>query len=364
MREILPAIDAWCAAGTRFALATVVQTWQSAPRQPGAAMAVSEHGAVVGSVSGGCIEGAVYDLARQALDTGVPVRETFGVSVEDAFAVGLTCGGAVEVFVHAADGAQSGQLAGLAHAVARGSAAALATVTAGPGPVGARLVLGPDGVAGTFGDAALDRAAVARARGLLERGETAVIRLGRHGEQREDELTLLVETFAPPPRMLIFGANDFAGAMVRMGRFLGYRVTVCDARHVFATAERFPEADDVVVDWPHRHLAGARPDARTVICVLTHDPKFDLPLLESALRTEAAYIGAMGSRRTHEDRLTRLREAGLDHSALSRLHSPIGLDLGARTPEETAMSIAAEIIAHRRGGTGLSLSRSTAPIHH
>jgi xanthine dehydrogenase accessory factor len=163
--------------------------------------------------------------------------------------------------------------------------------------------------------------------------------------------------------MLVFGAIDFAAAVARVGKFLGFRVTVCDARGVFATTKRFPEADEVVVDWPHRYLATTEVDARTVICVLTHDPKFDVPLLEAALKTDAAYIGAMGSRRTHDDRLARLREAGVPEDALARLASPIGLDIGARTPQETAVSIAAEIVSRRWGGTGQPLTGTGGPIH-
>jgi len=163
--------------------------------------------------------------------------------------------------------------------------------------------------------------------------------------------------------MLVFGAIDFAAAVARVGKLLGYRVTVCDARPVFATAKRFPEADEVVVEWPHRYLARTEVDGQTVICVLTHDPKFDVPLLEVALRTDAAYIGAMGSRRTHDDRLARLREEGVTEDELARLASPIGLDIGARTPEETAVSIAAEIVAHRWGGSGARLTDTAGPIH-
>nr|BBJ49209.1 hypothetical protein SAVMC3_18380 [Streptomyces avermitilis] len=164
--------------------------------------------------------------------------------------------------------------------------------------------------------------------------------------------------------MIVFGAVDFAAALVRTGKFLGYHVTVCDARPVFATRVRFPEADDLVVDWPHRYLRDTPTDERTVLCVLTHDAKFDVPLLVEALRLPVAFVGAMGSRRTHEDRDRRLREAGLTPRELSRLRSPIGLDLGARTPEETALSIAAEIVAARRGGTGVPLTGSPTPIHH
>ncbi len=176
-------------------------------------------------------------------------------------------------------------------------------------------------------------------------------------------LTLLVESSVPPPRMIVFGAIDFAAALVRAGKFLGYHVTVCDARPVFATPARFPDADEIVVDWPHRYLRGTATDARTVLCVLTHDAKFDVPLLKEALRMPVAYVGAMGSRRTHADRDRRLREVGLTAGELAQLRSPIGLDLGARTPEETALSIAAEIVAARRGGTGVPLTGSAVAIH-
>ena len=199
---------------------------------------------------------------------------------------------------------------------------------------------------------------------MLAQGLTGVRRYGPDGERRRDELAIFVQSFAPAPRMLVFGAIDFAAAVAKAGKFLGYRVTVCDARPVFATKSRFPDADEVITDWPHRYLSGTTTDQRTVICVLTHDPKFDVPLLEVALRRPAAYIGAMGSRRTHDDRLTRLREAGLTEQELARLRSPIGLDLGARTPEETAIAIAAELIQLRWGGTGRPLTATTGRIHH
>jgi xanthine dehydrogenase accessory factor len=211
----------------------------------------------------------------------------------------------------------------------------------------------------------LDAAVDDDTRGMLAQGLTGQRHYGREGERRLDELTIFVHSFAPPPRMLVFGAIDFAAAVAREGKFLGYRVTVCDARPVFATAKRFPEADEVVVKWPHKFLEEIRDeiDERTVICVLTHDPKFDVPLLEAALRTPAGYIGAMGSRRTHEDRIARLRESGMTERELDRLRSPIGLDLGARTPEETAVSIAAELIQLRWGGTGRPLTDTTGRIH-
>jgi xanthine dehydrogenase accessory factor len=363
VRDVITDVLRWRADGQAAGVATVVRTWRSAPRQPGASMAVSAHGEAVGSVSGGCVEGAVYELAQQVMATGRAVLTRYGVSDDDAFAVGLTCGGTIEVFVEPVDEAGFPDLPDLAAAIDAGDPIAVATVIAGPGPVGARLVVRPDTAAGTLGSGRLDAAVVADARGMLDHGTTGTLHLGPDGERRLDDLTIFVQSHSPPPRMLVFGAIDFASAVARMGKFLGYRVTVCDARPVFATARRFPDADEVVVEWPHKYLARTPVDDRTVICVLTHDPKFDVPLLEVALRTPASYIGAMGSRRTHEDRLDRLREAGLSPAELSRLASPIGLDIGARTPEETAVSIAAEITAIRWGGTGERLASTHGPIH-
>jgi xanthine dehydrogenase accessory factor len=186
---------------------------------------------------------------------------------------------------------------------------------------------------------------------------------GSDGERRLDDISVFASSYAPRPRMIVFGAIDFAAAVARVGSFLGYRVTVCDARPTFATARRFPDADEVVVEWPHRYLAATEVDGRTVITVLTHDPKFDVPLLEIALRLPVAYVGAMGSRRTNADRLRKLRELGLTDEELARLHAPIGLDPGARTPEETAISIAAELIGQRWGGSGQALRLANGPIH-
>jgi xanthine dehydrogenase accessory factor len=229
------------------------------------------------------------------------------------------------------------------------------------------MLIWPDRSAGSVGSERADAAVVDDARGMLASGRTGLLHYGPDGQRRGEGMAVFVNSFEPPPRMLVFGAIDFAAAMARMGAFLGYRVTVCDARPVFATRSRFPEAHEVVVDWPHRYLAAeseaGRVDHRTVVAVLTHDPKFDVPLLEVALRLDLGYVGAMGSRRTHDDRLKRLREAGLTESELTRLASPIGLDLGARTPEETAVSIAAEIIALRWGGRGDRLSALEGPIH-
>jgi xanthine dehydrogenase accessory factor len=368
VRDILPAIIKWWADDEPFALATVVRTFRSAPRDPGAALAVSGSGEVTGSVSGGCVEGAVYELGNEVRSSGEPVLQTYGVSDDDAFAVGLTCGGILDVFVERIDKQAFPELGDIAAAVQRGEPVAVATVVAGPGRLGARRVIWGDtarGASGTLGAGErLDAAADDDVRGMLAQGLTGVRRYGAHGERRGDELAVFVNSFAPPPRMLVFGAIDFAAAVARIGKFLGYHVIVCDARGVFATRARFPDADEVIVDWPHRFLAGTVVDGRTVICVLTHDPKFDVPVLEIALRTPAAYVGAMGSRRTHEDRLERLRAAGLTSGELARLRSPIGLDLGARTPEETAVSIAAELIQLRWGGTGHALTATQGRIHH
>jgi xanthine dehydrogenase accessory factor len=387
VRDILNKVTKWWEAGETFGLATVVSTYRSAPRDPGAALAVSPDGEVIGSVSGGCVEGAVYELSVDVSQTGSPVLQTYGVSDDDAFAVGLTCGGILDIFVEPVNQARFPELGDIAAAVERGEPVAVATVIGGPGQVGARRVIwgrpasdhtaagqtGPDesddgwhaGASGTLGSGArLDAAVDDDVRGMLAQGVTGIRRYGAHGERRGDELSVFVNAFAPPPRMLVFGAIDFAAAVARVGKFLGYHVTVCDARQVFATKSRFPDADEVIVEWPHRFLAGTSIDSRTVICVLTHDPKFDVPLLEVALRTPAGYIGAMGSRRTHDDRLERLREVGLTEAELARLRSPIGLDLGARTPEETAVSIAAELIQLRWGGSGQPLTATEGRIHH
>ncbi|WP_092625701.1 XdhC/CoxI family protein [Jiangella sp. DSM 45060] len=363
MQEVLRELVTAVGDGERAGLVTVVSTFQSAPRQPGASMAVTASGEAVGSVSGGCIEGAVYELAQEVMAGRPPVLQRYGVSDDDAFAVGLTCGGIIDVFVEAVDRSTFPVLADVAASIDGAEPVAVATVVAGPGPAGAHLVVWTDRVAGSLGGQRLDDAVADDARGMLDQGQTGIRRYGASGERRLDDLQVFVQSFAPRPRMLVFGAIDFAAALVRVGRFLGYHVTVCDARPVFATPRRFPDADEVVVKWPHDYLASTTVDARTVICVLTHDPKFDVPLLAAAVRTPAAYIGVMGSRRTHDDRLARLRAEGLSDDELARLASPLGLDLGARTPEETAVSIAAEIIAARWGGSGRRLSDTSGPIH-
>ncbi|MFF2501845.1 XdhC family protein [Streptomyces sp. NPDC058067] len=372
MLDIAEELDQWARQGREFAVATVVAVGGSAPRQPGAALAVDSEGTAIGSVSGGCVEGAVYALCQQALEDGETVLERFGYSDEDAFAVGLTCGGVIDILVTPVRADTPGRevFAAALSAAARGRAAAVVRVTEGPAELLGRAILvqdGPDGEGGYEGTLGghpeLDRTAAGEARALLDAGRTATVEMGESGSRCGQPLTILVESSVPPPRMIVFGAIDFASALVRIGKFLGYHVTVCDARPVFATPARFPDADDIVVEWPHTYLERTETDARTVLCVLTHDAKFDIPLLELALRLPVAYVGAMGSRRTHLDRNERLRDVGVTELELARLRSPIGLDLGARTPEETALSIASEIVANRRGGSGVSLTGAHTPIH-
>ncbi|MDV7242190.1 MULTISPECIES: XdhC family protein [Rhodococcus] len=371
MREVLADLMAVWTAGGTAGVGTVVRTFRSAPRPPGASMVVAPDGTASGSVSGGCVEGAVYELACEVTASGTPVLQRYGISDENAFEVGLTCGGIIDIFVEPVSRNTFPELDEIAQDIDNHLPVAVATVVAHPDAarVGRRLVVRPENVSGSLGSDRADSAVTDDARGLLAAGGSTVLTYGTDGQRRGEGMEVFVASYAPRPRMLVFGAIDFAAAVARQGAFMGYRVTVCDARPVFATHARFPTADEVVVDWPHRYLAAQAEaqaiDGRTVICVLTHDPKFDVPLLETALRIpDVAYIGAMGSRRTDQDRRERLREAGLTDTELDRLSSPIGLDIGARTPEETAVSIAAEIIARRWGGTGRPLMESSGRIHH
>ncbi|MFD0210445.1 XdhC family protein [Streptomyces hirsutus] len=369
MFDIAGELHQWLTEGREFAVATVVSVSGSAPRGPGAALAVDRDGTVIGSVSGGCVEGAVHELCLEALADGGTRVQRFGYSDEDAFAVGLTCGGIIDIRVTPVDAHAPARevLRAALSMVVRGEPVALARIVRGPAEMlGGVLLVRPDGSyeGRLAGRPELDRTAAAEARALLDGGRTGTVGVSADGSRCPGGVTLFVETSQPPPRMIVFGAVDFAAALVRAGKFLGYHVTVCDARPVFATRARFPGADEIVVDWPHRYLRTAVTDGRTVLCVLTHDAKFDVPLLTEALAMPVAFVGAMGSRRTHADRQRRLREAGVGERELARLRSPIGLDLGARTPEETALSIAAEIVATLRGGTGAPLTGLRTPIHH
>ncbi|MES2094074.1 MAG: XdhC/CoxI family protein [Actinomycetota bacterium] len=370
MRDVVNAVRQALLSGETAALATVVRTFESAPRPAGASMFVTPDAQVVGSVSGGCVEGAVYELGMQVKADGRPELVRYGISDDDAFSVGLTCGGILDVFVEPVSLARFADLDAVLDDIDASRPVAVATVIEHPDPtwLGRHLVVRPEGHAGDLGSERANRAVSEDAFGLLGAGRNATTTYGPDGQHSGEGMRVFVASYAPRPRMLVFGAVDFAAALARLGTFLGYRVTVCDARPVFATPVRFPTAEEVIVAWPHRYLAEQFErgllDARTVICVLTHDSKFDVPLLQVALRAApVAYIGAMGSRRTHDYRLTRLREAGLPDDLLARMHSPIGLDLGSRTPEETAVSIASEIIATQWGGTGEPLGLLTQRIH-
>ncbi|MCU1476072.1 MAG: hypothetical protein JWQ64_765 [Subtercola sp.] len=373
--SLLPRLDA----GHSLAVATVTRINGSAPRTLGTAMALDDEGAVIGSISGGCVEGAVYEACREVLQTGVAARQEFGYSDDDAFAVGLACGGRIEVVVQRllpGDGWRASALRAELTAAASAQPAGLALIVGGVA-LGEVLTAGDvfendtDGGIGSGEDASdtatarlagLDHNSIRRIQGEL----AGRISAGRGGltvvDCEDGAVEALFVVSAAAPRMIIFGAVDFSGALANAAALLGYRVTICDARPVFATAERFPAADDVVVEWPSTYLARTEIDARTVVCVLTHDDKFDIPLLEVALRLPIAYVGAMGSRRTHERRLESLRQK-LDENALARLHSPIGLDIGASTPEETAVSILAEILAVKNATSGGLLRHASGPIH-
>lgn len=371
MKEVLGDIERWRRAGHRVAVARVVGLEGSGPRDPGATMAVNDQGEVAGSVSGGCVEGAVVSEALSALERGGARRCTFGYSDDEAFAVGLTCGGTIHVLV---DPDLPPVYGSLRRALETEEPVVLATVAdldsaeGGRPPVelGATMLVRAGGASeGSVGVEELDAVVQRDALGALSSGLSATRHYGRRGEARLREVEVFMEVFAPPPKMVIFGAVDFTAALVKVAKVLGYRVTVCDARPVFATPARFPTADEVVVDRPERYLArtGKELSPRDAVCVLTHDAKFDVPAIAAALETEVGYLGAMGSRRTHADRVARLGEAGVDEAALGRLMAPIGLDIGARTPEETAVAICAEIVALRAGRQVPSLRDSGGPIH-
>ena len=378
-------LGAWLeAAGDNYAVATVIAASGSVPCPVGTSMLVSGSGSVLGSLSGGCVEGAVVAAALDVIADQRPRTEHFGYSPEDAFAVGLTCGGELDVHLQPAKaptsddgGARLGDL--LPRLAAYGPQEPLAVVRRiDAGGSGAVLVTSPQHfLPGNFagelefltGSAAAARSAGVQLAGLLRQGVSGLLWLSPSEADCGDEPpALLVETRLPPPRLLVFGANNFSEALLPAAKLLGYRVTLCDARPVFTQQRRFRTADEVVCDWPHRYLAGeaaaGRIDGRTVVCVLTHEPKFDIPLLRNALELDLAYLGAMGSQRSHTQRVQDLLAEGVAPQALARLHSPIGLDLQAVTPAEVAVSITAHIIASRNpAATGLPLSRRNGPIH-
>ena len=334
MREILQELDRWRAAGDRIAIATVVATRRSAPRPIGSKLAVSEGGELAGSVSGGCVESEVVEAAHEVLAGGEPRLLTFGISDDLALSVGLPCGGEIDVWVSEPDPELLGRLAD----VAREERRAVVFTDLDDGTQ--RLVLdGDDPVADD----------------LIRGGHSKVVELqGRR---------VFANVFGPPPRLLVYGAVDTADALCAAARGLGWHTIVADARGRFATRERLPNAHEVIVAWPEETLAQVQPDHATAVVVLTHDDKFDIPMLVGTLTTDAYYIGALGSRRNQERRRERLLEAGVDESALDRISGPAGLDIGAHTPAETALSMLAEIMAVRAGRDGGRLRESSGRIH-
>lgn len=372
-RHVLADVTPWVR-GEMVALATVVTTFGSAPSPVGACMVIAADGEVWGSVSGGCVEGDVHARALKVLATGDLELVRYGISDDDAGRVGLTCGGTIEVLVEAVSLGGSPELAEFVRASEDGEPAATAIIVEHDEPhlIGRRLtVRGPMTLTADI-PAWLAGAMFDDASSLLSAGHSETRAYGFGEQRRGAGIRVTFCTTDEPARMLVFGATDYGAAMTRIGKLLGFHVTLCDARETFATAARFPDADAVVVDWPHRYFDRqvelGKVDRRTVVCVLSHDPKFELPLLQLALTLPDAvrphYVGAMGSRRTHERRMAELRSRGLDDAALDRLSSPMGLDLGGRSPDETAVSIAAEIIASRWGGTGLPLVDLTSSVHH
>jgi xanthine dehydrogenase accessory factor len=353
----------WLDDGRRVVAATLVETVGSAPLDPGAEMLVDDTGRIEGSVTGGCIEGALVEEAQGVLAGAPPRVATYGISDQQAADVGLMCGGTVRVFVHQLGESQRTALAAIRDAIDAERPVALTTLLEGPG-AGAQMVVTEEGRFGSLGVAdLLDHNVEREARGFLDEGRSAVCRYSRRGEVMGADIGVAIHAFALPPSMIIFGAIDFSAALARLAVEVGYRVTIVDAREAFLQSPRFREHAEVVVDWPDRYLGGRELGPTDAVLVFTHDPKFDEPALVAALNSGAGYIGTLGSRRTHADRDERLRARGVTEEELARINSPCGLDLGARTPAETAIAVLGEILALRAGRTGGRLADSSGPIH-
>lgn len=355
------AARAWLDDGRRVAAAVLVEAIGSSPLDPGAVMVVDDAGNIEGSVTGGCVEGALFGEARSVLAGAGPRLITYGISDDDAVGVGLTCGGTVRVFVHELAPARE-PFAAAIDAAHEGRPAALATLLDGP-HAGAKLAVVDGEPVGSFGVTdLLDRSVSRDARGLIDHGLSVIRGYGADGSVIGADLRVYIQAFATPPEMVIFGAVDFASALARFANDLGYHVTIVDARAPFLRSPRFSAVADTEVDWPDRHLAGRQLGARDAVLVFTHDPKFDEPALVAALASGAGYVGALGSRRTHADRVERLRAAGVADSEIDRIAAPCGLDIGARTPEETAVSVLAEIISRRTARSAQPLAGTTGSI--
>ena len=348
MKEVLADIERWRARGEKFALATVIATRRSAPRPVGAKLAISESGEMAGSVSGGCVESDVYDHACEVLEGSKPQLLSYGISDDLAFSVGLPCGGEIDVFV---DQTPEPLVARLLPIIESEERAVLFTVVEGE-PLGAELLVTEAG--DTFGQGPGEL--TERVDGLLRKGRNTLLEL-------DDGRKVFAEIYGPAPRLLVIGAVDTAEALCAGAKQLGWRTIVADARAKFATRERIPSADELLVAWPQDAIEQVLPDYQTAVVVLTHDDKFDVPAIQGALATEAFYIGALGSRRNQERRRERLLEAGVEEQALERVSGPTGLDIGADSPAETALSVLGEILATRAGRDGGFLRNSKTRIH-
>jgi xanthine dehydrogenase accessory factor len=346
VREVLKKIEAWRAAGQAVALATVVKTKGSAPRRAGARLALSGGGEMAGSVSGGCVENDVIYHAQQALETGEPALLRYDIAGDMVWDVGLACGGALEVWVERLDAQNPLQVA-LEGALSTGRTVAQAICLEGVGTPGAKRLIWPSGeTMGSLGDAALDRQVSADARDMLVQPRAEL------REYNELAAQVFIEVFPPPPHLVIFGGVHAAIPLTALAKALGYLVTVIDPRRQFANRERFPQADQVVAAWPQKAVERLEIGPMTFCAILTHDPKIDEPALKGVLGRGAGYVGAIGSHKTHAERFERMARHGISAEQLAEVYAPIGLDLGAETPEEIALAVMAEIVAVRRGAPG------------
>jgi xanthine dehydrogenase accessory factor len=346
VKEILEEVGRWRESGEKVVVATVVATRRSAPRPVGTSLAVSESGKMCGSVSGGCVESDVYENAREVMETGRPKLLSYGIADEEAWSVGLPCGGEIDVFL-----TEESALHFPRERLER-ERAVLFTVVEGERAGSTTLVF----ESGEKLGGGVPEEAVAQFDELIRAGRNRLLELA-------DGAKVFAEWYGPPPRLFVYGAVDTAEALARAAKLLGWSVIVADARAKFATRERIPSADELIVEWPEEALARVEPDHQTAVVVLTHDDKFDEPALKGALETEAFYVGALGSRRNQERRRERLLEAGVSEEALERISGPCGLDIGADTQEETALSILAEILAVRAGREGGRLKTAKQRIH-
>ncbi len=342
MKEILQDLDRWQEQGEDLALATLVSVRRSAPRAPGARMLITREGKMAGSISGGCVEGDIVERALQVLADGEPALAEYGISEEQGFDVGLSCGGEIEVLVQPFEATDAWQAV---RSRVEGQQPAVLAVGMRPTALAGRQLAIIDGEAVGSLDPDLDKQLVGEAASVLRQGAASTVTL----PWQDAEAEVFLDVFAPPPRLFIVGATQVAISLAPMAKRLGFHVTVVDARSVLATEDRFPDVDELQRAWPDEALNTHSLDARSAVVVLTHDPKFDLPVLEVALRSEAGYIGAMGSRKTHANRVDELRKRGFDASDLTRIHAPIGLDIGGSAPEELALAILAEVVASRHG---------------